>query len=67
MRQQSSEFLTNPVRIISPVNTRPVLGAQQECGIYFTSPQASFDAWFGAFLLGNSTLHQTGHHRGFNA
>ncbi|WP_446743423.1 condensation domain-containing protein [Silvibacterium acidisoli] len=43
MRQQAPEFLTKPVRIISPVNTRPVLGAQQECGLYFTSPQASFD------------------------
>jgi len=43
MRQQAPEFLASPVRIISPVNTRSVLGAQQECGIYFTSPQASFD------------------------
>jgi hypothetical protein len=47
MRQQAPEFLTNPVRIISPVNTRSVLGAQQECGIYFTSPKASFDPGSG--------------------
>jgi hypothetical protein len=43
MRQQEPEFLTKPVRIISPVNTRSLLGVQQEFGVYFTSPQASFD------------------------
>lgn len=43
MRQQAPEFLHNPVRLISPANTRAVLGAEDDCGMYFTSPQASFD------------------------
>ena len=43
-RQQAPEFLHKPVRFISPINTRELLGAKDECGLYFTSPQASFDA-----------------------
>ena len=43
MRRQVPRFLTEPVHIISPVNTRPILGTHGECGMYFTSPQAAFD------------------------
>ena len=43
VRQQAPEFLHKPVCLISPVNTRALLGMQDDCGMYFTSPQASFD------------------------
>lgn len=43
VRRQAPEFLSRPVRIISPASTRKVLGVQDECGMYFTSPKATFD------------------------
>jgi hypothetical protein len=43
-RRQAPEFLNKPVRFISPVNTREILGAEDHCGLYFASPQASFHA-----------------------
>lgn len=42
-RRQAPEFAAKPLRFISPVNTRPVLGVGEDCGLYFTSPQISFD------------------------
>ncbi len=42
MRRQAPEFDSKPVRFISPVNVRPMLGVEDECGMYFTSPQHSF-------------------------
>ena len=43
VRQQAPEFLDRPTRFISPVNTREVLGVGEDCGMYFTSPQAAID------------------------
>ncbi|CAD6588326.1 MAG: hypothetical protein TREMPRED_005029 [Tremellales sp. Tagirdzhanova-0007] len=43
MRQQIPGFQHEVIRIISPVNIRSVLGAGDECGMYFTSPKAEFD------------------------
>ena len=43
MRQQAPEFLGKPVRLISPASTRKVLEVQDDCGMYFTSPKATFD------------------------
>jgi hypothetical protein len=43
MRRLASRFKTDPVRIISPVNTRAELGAGNALGMYFTSPQSSFE------------------------
>ncbi len=43
MRQQMPRFQHDVIRMISPVNVRSVLGAGEECGMYFTSPKAEFD------------------------
>ena len=43
VRQQAPEFLSRPVRIISPASTRKMLGVEDDCGMYFTSPKATFD------------------------
>jgi hypothetical protein len=43
MRKQAPHFYTAPVRMISPVNTRNELGAGNVLGLYFTSPQSSFE------------------------
>ena len=43
MRQQAPRFRHEAIRMISPVNVRSVLGAGEECGMYFTSPKAEFD------------------------
>ena len=43
MRRQMPRFQHDAVRMISPVNVRSVLGAAEECGMYFTSPKAEFD------------------------
>ena len=42
LRQLAPSFETNPVRMISPVNTRTELGGGDALGMYFTSPQLSF-------------------------
>ena len=44
MREQAPEFLHKPVRFISPVSTRSLLGVQDDCGMYFTSSQAAVEA-----------------------
>lgn len=41
MRSLEFRFAHEPVRIISPVNVRSVLGAKKECGMYFTSPKTT--------------------------
>jgi hypothetical protein len=43
MRQQVPRYQHEPIRMISPVNIRSVLGVGQECGMYFTSPKTEFD------------------------
>lgn len=43
MRKHAPHFHTAPVRMISPVNTRNELGAGNVLGLYFTSPQSSFE------------------------
>jgi hypothetical protein len=43
LRQLVPRLKTDPVRIISPVNTRAELGAGDALGMYFTSPQLSFE------------------------
>lgn len=39
MYKLDTRFIHEPVRIISPVNVRSLLGADRECGMYFTSPK----------------------------
>lgn len=43
MREKAPRFQEQPIRMISPVNVRSVLGVGQECGMYFTSPKTEFD------------------------
>ena len=43
MRRQMPRFQRDAVRMISPVSVRSVLGAAEECGMYFTSPKAELD------------------------
>jgi hypothetical protein len=43
MRLLSPRFLREPVRVISPVNVRSVLGVVDDCGMYFASPKTVFD------------------------
>ena len=43
MRELVPRFALDPVRIISPVNVRSVLGVGEDCGMYFASPKAEFD------------------------
>ena len=43
MRRQVPRFRHETLRMISPVNVRSLLGAGEECGMYFTSPKAEFD------------------------
>jgi hypothetical protein len=42
MREKAPRFRQEPIRMISPVNVRSVLGVGQGCGMYFTSPKAEF-------------------------
>lgn len=43
LRELMPHFGHDPVRIISPVNVRAVLGVGDDCGMYFASPKAVFD------------------------
>jgi hypothetical protein len=43
MRQREPRFQREAIRMISPVSVRAVLGAGEECGMYFTSPKTEFD------------------------
>jgi hypothetical protein len=43
LRELVPRFAREPVRIISPVNTRAVLGVGEDCGMYFSSPKIEFE------------------------
>jgi hypothetical protein len=43
LRKLVPRFASDPVRVISPVSTRTELDAGDALGMYFTSPQSSFD------------------------
>ena len=43
VRQQAPAFLSRAVRVISPASTRKVLGVEDACGMYFTSPRTTVD------------------------
>ncbi len=49
LREKVSRFDGMPVRFISPVSTRGILGVHEECGLYFTSPQSAIDPALESF------------------
>lgn len=42
MRKLEPRFMRDPVRMISPVNVRHILRADEGCGLYFISPKTEF-------------------------